>query len=137
MRIDQSFDEGVVFLTVVGELDMTSADELQQVGVSALNPFCGTLRIDLGGVTLLDSAGIGALLAIRNRAEPTHTLILDNPQPHARRILELTGLSGVFDQSASAGASVADQRSSMRPNRHTASAMIQEMKNNPTMPYPA
>jgi anti-anti-sigma factor len=96
MRIDLNFEEGVTFLAVTGDVDVATADELRTVGENALTKACSTLRIDLGGVTFLDSSGIGALVHIRNSA--THCrLILDNPPPQVRKILDLTGLTDIFD----------------------------------------
>jgi anti-anti-sigma factor len=96
MRTHSSVNDGVAFLTVSGELDLAWADELREVGEQALTRFVGTLRIDLTGVTFMDSTGLAALIAIQNKAEKAHTLILENPQPSVRRILEITGLHKVF-----------------------------------------
>src|SRR5262249_48820638 len=97
MRIDIVVDEGVTVLHITGEVDIATAEQLQTAGEQALTSYAGTLRIDLSGVTFLDSAGIGALIAIRNKAGQTqHTLILDHPSERITRLLALTGLSDVF-----------------------------------------
>lgn len=97
MRITTETVEGVTFLTVNGELDVATADELRQAGVDALTPITGTLRIDLSGVPFIDSAGLGALIGIRNAAGSSVTVLVQNAQPQVRRVLEITGLDHIFE----------------------------------------
>lgn len=93
VRIDILVEDGVAFLTVAGEVDLASAGRLRAAGEEALGSFVGTLRIDLAQVTFLDSSGIAALLAIRQRADAGHqVVVLENLQPQVRRILQLTGV---------------------------------------------
>jgi anti-sigma B factor antagonist len=97
MTIDVGVDEGVAFLTAVGDLDMATAEEFQSAAESVLTGFTGTLRIDMSGVGFMDSTGVGALVAIRNKAELSHhTVIVENPSLRVLRVLELTGLIDVF-----------------------------------------
>jgi anti-sigma B factor antagonist len=96
MRIQSNFDEGVTFLLVTGDVDIATAGELREAGEQAITDVTGTLRIDLSGVTFMDSSGISALVAIRNAAMASTTLILDNPSPRVVRVLEITGLASAF-----------------------------------------
>jgi anti-anti-sigma regulatory factor len=76
------------------------------------------LDVDLGGVTFLDCAGIGALVGVRNAAvQAGRQIRVTHPQPFVRRILEVTGLLGVLTAPT-------DQRSPQptRPERATATA---------------
>jgi anti-anti-sigma factor len=55
------------------------------------------LDIDLSGVTFLDCTGLGALIAVRNAAiEAGGQMRLSHPQPIVRRVLEVTGVLGMF-----------------------------------------
>jgi anti-anti-sigma factor len=55
------------------------------------------LDVDLAGVTFLDCTGLGALVAVRNAAiRAGGQMRVSHPQPIVRRILEVTGLLGVF-----------------------------------------
>jgi hypothetical protein len=55
------------------------------------------LDVDLGEVTFLDCAGIGALVGVRNAAvQAGRQMRVTHPQPIVRRILEVTGLLGVL-----------------------------------------
>lgn len=97
MRLDTNFDEGVTFLAVAGEIDLTTAGELALAGLAAITAACGTLRINLAGVTFLDSTGLGALVQIRNAAAAKTVLILEHPSPQVRRTLEITALAQAFE----------------------------------------
>ena len=84
MRIDSSFDEGVAFLAVSGDVDVDTADELQEAGVAALTAACGTLRIDLAGVTFMDSTGLAGCYLVRavdkhgNQSHLTNQVCIDD-----------------------------------------------------------
>jgi anti-sigma B factor antagonist len=54
--------------------------------------------IDLTGVTLIDSAGLGALVSLRNQAyrDGPGSLGLVCPQQHLLRVFELAGLRRAF-----------------------------------------
>jgi anti-anti-sigma factor len=89
--------DGVAFLRMVGDVDLASADQLRDAAEFALTNHVGTLRIDLSEVTFLDSAGLGALITIRNQArEIGIELVLDQPSERARRVMDITGLTKVF-----------------------------------------
>lgn len=95
MRITTTTDEGVTYLRVSGDVDLATADELHAAGEQALSELCSTLRIDLSDVTFLDSTGLGALIRIRNAAEP-RPVILESPRPNVMRVLEVTAMDQVF-----------------------------------------
>jgi anti-anti-sigma factor len=78
---------------VAGELDLSSVGEL----ASALDPVDGSLVIDLGGVSFMDSSGIRTLVVARKRLlNHGGSLLLRAPQPHVRLLLEITGLDAII-----------------------------------------
>jgi anti-anti-sigma factor len=85
-------------VALVGDLDMTAALKLES-GFEDLLAADDIRRLvfDLADLAFIDSAGLGALLAIRDR---THDLgiemVLTNPSDPARRILELSGMAPVL-----------------------------------------
>jgi anti-anti-sigma factor len=91
-----SVAEGIAFIDVTGELDLSNADELSTAALGAMTPVVGTIRIDFGGVTFMDSTGLNALIRIRNAAGEHYSVVVENPQPNVRRIFELTDLDEVF-----------------------------------------
>jgi len=87
-------DDRVVTLTPAGEVDLGTAGALRDAIQDTLRmPHPVDVVVDLGRVTFLDCAGIGALVAGRNTAVRQgcgYTVV--NPQRHVRRVLELTGV---------------------------------------------
>jgi anti-anti-sigma factor len=90
---------GRVRVTVRGELDLGTVDVL----VDAVAPHARStvLELDVGGVTFLDAAGIGALVRCQHavRAQGGRLRLVD-VSPVVRRVIDLAGLEGAFDLSA-------------------------------------
>jgi anti-sigma B factor antagonist len=87
-------------LTVSGvtELNATNAGSFRDQGRTALVEARNNIDIDLSRVQFLDSAGLGALVALRKTAaERNGKVRLLNPAPHVQQILELTRLHRVFE----------------------------------------
>jgi anti-sigma B factor antagonist len=91
-------DSGQVVLTVTGDVDVSTADELRDTGLAALDSEgCRTLVVEMGETEFLDSTGLGALVHLRNSSESSgRKLILRNPTRQAERVLSLTALDTVF-----------------------------------------
>lgn len=84
-------------LLVSGELDIATVDQLVGEARAALESATSVLRIDLAGVTFVDSTGLGALVRVRNEAEQQGRHVdLVGVRPEVRRVLDLTGLSEIF-----------------------------------------
>lgn len=90
-------DDGVLVVTVTGELDVSNVESLADVAYDLPNDALG-LVLDLCAATYIDSATIGLLFklhgALRRRGQALR--VVCGPGSSARRVLELTG----FDQSA-------------------------------------
>lgn len=82
-------------LTLSGELDPATAPLLQErLTDLAADPAVSSVVVDLSQITFLDSSGIRALVTgndalVAGAAE----LILRDPTPNVRRVLEVTGLT--------------------------------------------
>lgn len=83
-------------LSLVGELDMAVADEVEQVLARAGERLDGAeLRIDLRELEFLDLHGARTLARVGRRLEGAgRRLVLSGAGRHAERCLELFGLSG-------------------------------------------
>lgn len=82
---------------VTGEVDLADAEALVERLVDCLRR-AQTVEADLGGVTFIDSSGLGAL--VRWRAEAAvlgRDIALTNVTPATDRLLHLTGLRTLFD----------------------------------------
>jgi anti-sigma B factor antagonist len=82
-----------------GEVDIASAPALAEHIDRALAPRPSLLVIDLGGVTMLDSSGLGVLIGVLKGLEDdpvTTRLRLIVAEPHVQKVFSITGLDGVF-----------------------------------------
>jgi len=89
-RVDPS---GAPVVTVSGELDMSNASSLEATVASITAEGPERLIFDLSGLRFMDSAGIAVLVGA---ASKVNAVALRNPSPVVRRVIELTGLSGVL-----------------------------------------
>jgi anti-sigma B factor antagonist len=84
-----STEGSITTVAASGELDLAARDALRD----ALAPLTGTVVVDLGQVTFLDSSCIGVIAGAGQRLhERGGDLRLRNPADVPRRALEITGL---------------------------------------------
>jgi anti-anti-sigma factor len=90
--------EGHLRLVVAGEVDMATSGLLEQAIAAALDPHPpARVTVDLGGVTFMDSSGIVVLLHAHRRATALGCpLVVADPQPAVRRVLQITGALAVL-----------------------------------------
>ena len=89
--------DGVVVLTVRGDVDIATAPELR-AGLRGLVEQYRTVVVDLAGVGFMDSTGLGILVASRNRAVAAgHRLVVVKPQRIVRNALRLVQVDTVID----------------------------------------
>jgi anti-anti-sigma factor len=85
-------------VALVGELDMSVTFKLE----SELERWLAThdvrrLVLDLADLTFVDSAGLGALIAIRDRTDDLGIeIVLTNLSDRVRRILDVSGMGPVL-----------------------------------------
>lgn len=97
-QIQTNLDGAKLTITLSGELSYDTAQRIQQ----ALAGACAAARhkalvVDLSGVTMLDSSGIGALVALFNREQRDGTVcMLARPTAEVMRTLELVNLHKFF-----------------------------------------
>ena len=86
-------------VTDIGQLDGVHAASLATAVAAALPPGVRQLDVDLSQTTCLDCGGLGALLALRKRAQAAQAGLvvrLRNPPRPVRRLLRLTRADEVF-----------------------------------------
>lgn len=97
VEFDEQARGTVGVLGVAGEIDMASADELRDRLLACLER-SDSLEVDMAGVTFIDSSGLAALVRLRTEAEIAgKDVALVNVSSSTARLLELTGLQGLFD----------------------------------------
>jgi stage II sporulation protein AA (anti-sigma F factor antagonist) len=85
-------------LYVTGELDVASAPALEHAVAHALDGQGGEFRLDIGGLTFMDSTGAQGLMHAHNRVEALgRRLVIVSPTHAVRRVLDLMGLDQVLD----------------------------------------
>ncbi len=98
--VDAVCDDTASVVTVTGDLDLATAGHLAAVGLLTLSCLHGHgegLIVDLTDVSFIDSTGLSALVKIRNAAlDDGRTVALKGPNPHVKRVLEITGLATAF-----------------------------------------
>ena len=107
LTIDRvTFDPRLTRLNVAGELDGSTIEDLFAAVTRVLEtPAPELIELDLGGLNFLDSAGIRCLLNCRTAAGAAGSrLILAAPSPQVARVLDITGLLGLFGLAQHAGA---------------------------------
>lgn len=90
---------GVTVLTIIGEIDMVTAPRLRSelVRLATESSTAPHIVLDLYGVDLLDTAGIGAILeGVKRCVLREGRLVLARAEPQVARELELTRLIGVL-----------------------------------------
>jgi anti-anti-sigma factor len=105
LQIDESPLAGAPGLAVSGELDTATAPQLLAVLKDAIRDSQGAFVLDVVELTLLDSAGAGALLrarALLGREE--RDLLLVCPPSPVLHVLETAGVAELFAVFASRGA---------------------------------
>jgi anti-anti-sigma factor len=93
-RLSTRRREAAVQVVAAGELDMAAAFKLES-GVDPLleDEAVDSLQLDPSEVGFVDSAGLGALLSLRERAQDRGiALEIARASDPVRRLLELTGL---------------------------------------------
>lgn len=91
-------DGDVMDVSIIGEIDIATAPTVLEAAPAALaQQDVQTVRFDISRVSSVDSCGLAALVEIRQAAITLDTsVVLLDPQPAERRVLELTALHTLF-----------------------------------------
>jgi len=90
--------DGTGEVVVEGEVDVATAPQLREALHQELDKGATRLRIDLGEVGFIDSAGLGVLIgAVGRLRERGGRLVLRHLQPAPRKVIDITGLQDVFE----------------------------------------
>jgi anti-sigma B factor antagonist len=94
----EDLDEGVRAAALNGELDQATVATLKQALEPVIDAQSGPLLIDLSNCEFIDSSGLAALVAIRERVGGGNGrgFAVCCPETQVRRIFEITGLDGAM-----------------------------------------
>ncbi|MER7283118.1 STAS domain-containing protein [Dactylosporangium sp. NPDC000244] len=95
VRVDGGADTATV--AVIGVVDLDTGNRLFDAIAAVLGrDGLRRVEVDLGAVTMLDAAGVGVLLAARNRARTVGVRFrVSNLSEPAREVLKIVGLLGI------------------------------------------
>lgn len=91
--------DATVDIVINGEVDLANCDEVQREIFAAISNHLVSVRVDLSGMTYVDSAGLRILFALVERLrllQTECTLIAPVGSP-IRRVVELSGLASIVD----------------------------------------
>ena len=99
LRLDFVRDEATVVVRVVGEVDVATSPALREALVELIEGQGNlSIQLDLEHMTFIDSTGIGVLVgALRTLRGKGGTLGLTNLRSSTVRVLEIAGLTEIFD----------------------------------------
>jgi anti-sigma B factor antagonist len=98
LSFQTSREPGQVVLTVAGEIDLATRDELRHALDERLDAGDSHLVLDLTAVPFIDSTGLGVLIGARRDAEAKDgylRLVIVNA--HVVKVFSVTNLDSVFD----------------------------------------
>ena len=97
MKIDIKSENGAAIATLKGEIDHHNAKELRtELDRFIVSAQPRELTIDFGGITFMDSAGIGLIMGRSKLMKQCGgSLEVRNPQPYIRRVLKLAGIERI------------------------------------------
>jgi len=88
---------GYAVVALCGELDLADAPVVASHLIAAVAAFGPSIIVDLAGLEFIDCCGLGVLVRVQKwTRESGGDMYLVGPRPQLRRVLETTGLTGVF-----------------------------------------
>jgi anti-sigma B factor antagonist len=90
--------DGQWLVQVRGEVDVATSPQLKNELADLLSRDARNLVVDMGGVTFIDSSGLGVLVEMLERlqAQQGDAIVLRGMQEPVRRVFEITGLTELF-----------------------------------------
>jgi len=84
---------GAPVIAISGEVDLSNAAALQSKIDGLIPGDVDRVVLDLSSLAFVDSSGIAVLVRLHNQVGDVE---IRNPTPMVRRIVEITGLQGIF-----------------------------------------
>ena len=92
--------DGSATVQVTGDVDCYTSPQLRSAFLSLVESGTRQVTLDLGGTQFVDSTGLSVMVgALKRLREQGGNLVLRRPTPATLRLLEVTGLTSVFELS--------------------------------------
>ena len=100
LHVEATGDDADPVIVVEGELDASGTPWFEGCVAAALQKHPGTIAIDAGGLTYMDSSGLRSFLVAQAAAEDAGVgFRISQPSPALRHVVERTGLQNrLLDQ---------------------------------------
>jgi anti-anti-sigma factor len=93
LSITRPTDGAVDYVQILGDVDLSNADELERAATQLHDGASAGVCVDLGGTTFMDSTLVQFLEDIGD--DGAGRLVICRPGPMATRLIHLTGLDAV------------------------------------------
>jgi len=113
--VSEELEDGIRAFTVRGELDMSTAPELEQKLNAALEDSNASIMLDLSECEFIDSTGIALIVRTWQRldqeaGEGNGRLVLCSHNHQVRRLLKITGVESSISMHEQRDAALAELR---------------------------
>jgi anti-sigma B factor antagonist len=99
LQIEARYEDPLLVLELSGGLDIASADQLDGLITDVLGSSEQRVRVDLAGVTSIDSWGLGILLRAKSLSRDFgNRLEMGGAEGHVLRLMRLTGVAPLADR---------------------------------------
>ena len=108
LQLDTRVDGDAAVVGVTGEIDNFTAPQLREALLAAFDSGAAVVVVDLSATSFLDSSALGALVGVHKITQDGHVRMrVACPQPHLRRLFEISHLDEVIDVRDSVDAATA------------------------------
>jgi anti-sigma B factor antagonist len=98
LEVETTLGEAETIVRLVGELDCATVPRLQEALDRLGERRIRTLVFEMSGLEFIDSRGLHQLvMALERQREAGGAVVLRSPTPQTMRVLEIVGLSEVFE----------------------------------------
>jgi len=102
LEIDSTNENGVMMITVEGEIDLYSSPKLRSAIVKSVPDATSRIEVILAGVRYMDSSGVATLVeGLRDARDNGREFTLVSPSEAVMKVLRLAKLDSVFEVSSS------------------------------------
>lgn len=99
ISFDTTRANGALVLAVTGEVDLDTAGKLREAVLDTFTEQPPEVRVDLSGVSFLNSSGLSALLAGLKEAQSRGVrFAVVDAQPQVRKVIEMVGLTEMLSE---------------------------------------
>lgn len=98
LRIEVADTTSPTTVVLIGEIDITTSGRVREALIAISNSGENKVVVDMTNVTFMDSTGLAALVGPLKRFRTMDgQIVLRSPTKGVRKVLEITGLTRVFD----------------------------------------